>query len=122
MADEQLATQEPASRPELAAGPGQAAEHLGPESHHPSPAKYVGIAILLAIITGLEVALYYIKMPAGLLVGFLMVLAFLKFTMVAAFFMHLKFDSPMLRRMFVAGIVLASVIYTVVLFSLRVLV
>src|SRR3954452_11258629 len=118
MSDEEgaVATEEPAT-PELEAAPGhEAAEHHGAEhGGHPSPVKYVGIAILLAIITGLEVALYYIHMPSALLVIFLLVLAFLKFTMVAAFFMHLKFDSPMLRRMFILGIILASVIYTVVL-------
>ena len=53
---------------------------------------------------------------------FLMALAFLKFVMVAAFFMHLKFDSPMLRRLFITGIVLAAVVYTVALLTLRVLV
>ena len=125
MADEEgaVATEEPAT-PELEAAPGHgAAEHHGAEhGGHPSPVKYVGIAILLAIITALEVALYYINMPEGLLVAFLMVLAFLKFTMVAAFFMHLKFDSPMLRRVFITGIILASVVYTVALLTLRVLV
>ena len=125
MADEgALATteEEPAT-PELEAAPGHAAlMHVGAEHAHPSPAKYVAIAVLLAIITALEVALYYLNMPAGLLVAFLLVLAFLKFSMVAAFFMHLKFDSPMLRRVFIAGIILASVVYTVALLTLRVLV
>jgi len=118
-----VATEEPAPTPELAAIAGHdALIHHGQEHSHPSPAKYVGIAILLAIITALEVALYYINMPEGLLVAFLMVLAFLKFTMVAAFFMHLKFDSPMLRRVFITGIILAGVVYTVAMLTLRVLI
>jgi cytochrome c oxidase subunit 4 len=117
-----VATEE-AQTPELEAGPDHAALlHQGAEHSHPSPAKYVGIAILLALITALEVGLYYIHMPAALLVAFLMVLALLKFTMVAAFFMHLKFDSPMLRRVFMTGIILAGVVYTVALLTLRVLV
>jgi cytochrome c oxidase subunit 4 len=120
-----VATEEQPEAPaELEAGSpsGLALVHHAPEHSHPSPAKYVGIAILLALITALEVGLYYIDMPEALLVIFLMILAFLKFTMVAAFFMHLKFDSPMLRRMFVAGIILAGVVYTVALLTLRVLV
>jgi cytochrome c oxidase subunit 4 len=117
-----VATDEPAATPELTAAPGHGAVELHAEHSHPSPAKYVGIAILLAIVTALEVALYYIEMPEGLFVAFLMVLAFIKFTMVAAFFMHLKFDSPMLRRVFILGIVLAGVVYTVALLTLRVLV
>ena len=127
MADDEsaaaVATEEPAATPELEAAPGHdPLLHRGLEHTHPSPVKYVGIAILLAIITALEVGLYYINMPEGLLVAFLMVLAFLKFTLVAAFFMHLKFDSPMLKRLFITGIILAGVIYTVVLLTLRVLV
>ena len=132
MADEQegaVATQEEAATeaepatPELEAGEHHGALlHHGGEHSHPSVQKYIGIALLLGIITALEVGLYYIHMPEWLMVVFLMVLAFLKFTMVAAFFMHLKFDSPMLRRVFITGIVLAAVVYTVALLTLRVLV
>jgi cytochrome c oxidase subunit IV len=120
-----VATEEqPEATPELEAGSpsGLALVHHAPEHTHPSPAKYVGIAMLLAVITALEVGLYYIDMPEALLVIFLMILAFLKFTLVAAFFMHLKFDSPMLRRVFIAGIILAGLVYTVALFTLRVLI
>jgi cytochrome c oxidase subunit 4 len=116
--------QEEAATPELEAGApsGLALVHHAPEHTHPSPAKYVGIAALLAVITGVEVALYYIHMAEWLMVSFLMVLAFLKFTLVGAFFMHLKFDSPMLRRLFVTGIILAGVVYSIALFTLSVLV
>ena len=125
-----VATEEPQTEaeqtPELEAGdPGQAGlalVHHAPEHTHPSPAKYVGIAIFLAIITGLEVGLYYITMPEWLVVVLLLTLATIKFALVAAFFMHLKFDSPMLRRVFITGIILAGVVYSVALFTLRVLV
>jgi cytochrome c oxidase subunit 4 len=119
-----VATEEPPpTTPELEAAPGQGATlHHGAGHSHPSPVKYVGIAVLLGLITALEVGLYYINMPEGLLVAFLMVLAALKFALVAAFFMHLKFDSPVLRRLFITGIILAGVVYTVVLFTLRVLI
>ena len=131
MADEEstaVATEEPdePTTPELEAGDqgpsGLALVHHAPEHTHPSPVKYVGIAILLAVITALEVALYYIKMPAALMVGMLLILATLKFSLVAAFFMHLKFDSPMLRRVFITGIILAGVVYFVALTTLRVLI
>ena len=124
MADTEVTEEPEAATPELEAGApsGLALVHHAPEHSHPSPVKYVGIAILLAVITGLEVALYYIPMPEALMVTFLMVLAVLKFTMVGAFFMHLKFDSPMLRKLFITGIILAGVVYTVALLTLRVLV
>jgi cytochrome c oxidase subunit 4 len=115
--------EEEAPTPELEAAPGHGATlHHGAGHEHPSTVKYVGIAILLGIITALEVVLYYIDMPEGLLVAFLMILAAMKFTLVASFFMHLKFDSPVLRRLFLTGIILAGVVYTVVLLTLRVLV
>ena len=125
MADTEVTEEQPeAATPELEAGApsGLGLVHHAPEHSHPSPVKYVGIAVLLAVITALEVALYYIEMPEALMVSFLMVLAVMKFTMVGAFFMHLKFDSPMLRRLFVTGIILAGVVYTVALLTLRVLV
>ena len=130
MAEEETAVvateeqEEAAATPELEAGAtsGLALVHHAPEHTHPSPAKYVGIAILLAVITAVEVAQYYIDMAEWLMVSFLMVLAFLKFTLVGAFFMHLKFDSPMLRRLFITGIVLAGVVYAIALFTLSVLV
>src|SRR5579884_3611419 len=115
MADEEaatgaVATEEVPATPELEAAPGHdPLLHAGAGHAHPSPVKYVGIAMLLAIITSLEVAVYYIKMADALMVSFLLVLAILKFSLVAAFFMHLKFDSPMLRRVFVAGIILAGI-------------
>ena len=125
MADTEITEEQPeAATPELEAGApsGLGLVHHAPEHSHPSPVKYVGIAILLAVITALEVALYYIDMPEALMVSFLMVLAVMKFTMVGAFFMHLKFDSPMLRRLFITGIILAGVVYTIALLTLRVLV
>ena len=134
MADEEeessVATEEPQAEPEqtpeLEVGdPGQAGlalVHHAPEHTHPSPAKYVGIAVFLAIVTAVEVALYYITMPEWLIVILLLILATAKFAIVAAFFMHLKFDSPMLRRVFITGIVLAGVVYFVALTTLRVLI
>jgi cytochrome c oxidase subunit IV len=82
---------------------------------HPTPRKYVWIAIILAIVTALEVAIYYVPALEGVLVPSLIAFALIKFIMVALYFMHLKFDSRLFRRFFVTGIVLALVIFTVVL-------
>ena len=98
--------------------------HVDAASHgdveHPGEAEYVRIAVILALITGLEVAVYYIGALKSVLIPILVVLAVTKFTMVALFFMHLKFDSKLFRRLFVAGIVLALVVYTIALTSLHV--
>jgi caa(3)-type oxidase subunit IV len=86
--------------------------------HHPSPRKYVWVAIILAIVTGIEVAIYYIDSIASnhtLLITSLLVFAVIKFVMVGGYFMHLKYDSPIFRRFFITGLVLAMVVFGVVL-------
>ena len=111
-----------AENPALEAAPGHdPAAIVHGEHGHPGPAKYVGIALVLAFVTAIEVALYYIDLPDLLLVALLLGLAFIKFAMVAAYFMHLKFDSRLLRRLFVTGIILAIAVYTVALVTMDVL-
>ena len=85
---------------------------------HPSPRKYVWVAIILAIVTAIEVAIYYIPAIAdrpGLLVTSLLIFALIKFVMVGAYFMHLKYDNPAFRRFFVVGIVTALFVFGIVL-------
>ena len=84
-------------------------------SHHPSPRQYVNIGIILAIVTAAEVAVSYIDALEDLLVPMLIVMAVIKFILVASWFMHLRFDSRMFRRLFVAGIVLALVVFAIAL-------
>jgi cytochrome c oxidase subunit IV len=97
--------------------PGQRAQvALSGEDHaHPGPKVYVQVALWLALATAIEVALYYLDMPAGLFIGILLFLMIVKFATVAAFFMHLKYDAPLFRRLMVTGIVLAIAVYMIVL-------
>ena len=83
--------------------------------HHPGPRQYVVIAIVLAVITAAEVAVYYIESVDQLLVPVLIVFAFVKFFLVVSWFMHLRFDSRLFLRLFVTGLVLAGVVFAVVL-------
>lgn len=128
MADSETTTTtavEPAAPAALEAG-GGAGSGAGAHEHgahgHPNTIQYIAIGVLLAVVTGIEVGIYYIDMSDKLLVAILLGLAFIKFSTVAAYFMHLKFDSHLLRRVFIAGIALAAAIYTVVLFAMDVLV
>jgi cytochrome c oxidase subunit IV len=110
-----------ASPAALEAGPTE--EHDEDDNHgHPTTLQYVSIALLLSVVTGIEVGIYYIDMDDWLLVSILLSLAGIKFGTVAAYFMHLKFDNLILRRLFITGIILAAVIYTIVLFTLDILV
>ena len=92
------------------------------EGHHPSEGQYVVIAGILAVLTGIEVTLSYLKVGGsqGVTNGALLVLAAIKFAMVAMFFMHLRFDKPVVRRLFVTGLVLAVLVYVAYLSTLHV--
>ena len=117
-------TQTPAAPPEAPdeAQPADADEH--PEHHeHPSDRQYVKIALILGALTALEVATYFESvhhLGDAALYALLIVLMVLKFIYVAAWFMHLKFDSVLLRRIFTAGIVLALGVYLVMLTAFRI--
>ena len=95
-----------------------AAEHVDSndeEHEHPSDAKYMQIAAILAFVTALEVGTYFVEMPGAVLIPLLMVMMVYKFFYVAAWFMHLRFDSPLFTKFFVTGLVLATVVYGVLL-------
>jgi len=89
---------------------------------HPSPLKYVMIAVVLCAVTALEIAVSYMEgdIPDGLIVVLLLGMAVVKFFLVAAWYMHLQTDKPIFRRFFVLGIVAAIVLYVVVLATLHV--
>jgi cytochrome c oxidase subunit IV len=86
-------------------------------AHHPGVRDYVIVAVALAVATAFEVALYYLSLPGALLIFLLLFLMALKFALVVLYFMHLRFDNPLFRRLFVAGLLLALTVYTVVLVS-----
>ncbi len=98
------------------------ADAAGDHGAHPTEALYIKVAVILAIVTAIEVGLYYTKFSDVVTNVALMVLAAIKFVMVAAYFMHLKFDSKLLRRLFVTGFFLAAGIYVAYLMTLGVFV
>lgn len=83
--------------------------------HHPHPREYVKIAVILAVLTAIEVAISYIDALSGVLVPMLGALAIAKFAMVVGYFMHLKFDSKLFRYLFVTGLGFALVVFLIVL-------
>jgi cytochrome c oxidase subunit 4 len=89
------------------------------EHKHPSDRQYVVIAAILAIITAAEVATYALDWfedaSTTLLVATLFPMMILKFAIVCAYFMHLKYDNPLFRRIFVFGLVLAVAVYCIAL-------
>ncbi len=95
--------------------------HAG-EAHddsHPTDLFYLKIAGILAFFTALEVGTYFIEdtAPRWFIFASLSVLMVIKFAMVAAYFMHLKYDTKWFRYVFGAGLVLALGVYFIFLFS-----
>jgi cytochrome c oxidase subunit IV len=98
---------------ETTSTPATAAQHA-----HPGPLEYIRVAVFLAVVTGFEVAIYYVRSAKGILAPVLIVLSVVKFAMVGLYFMHLKFDTHLFRRLFILGIILALIVYAVALTTL----
>ena len=85
---------------------------------HPGPEVYVTVGFILAVITMLEVGIYYIDMVTGALVTILMALSGLKFVLVVLWFMHLRFDNKLFTVFFSGALLLVLALFVVVLTSL----
>ena len=78
---------------------------------HASLKTYIQVAVVLAIITAVEVATLYVPgIPKHLLVASLLGMSVVKFVLVVGFFMHLKYDSSIMRAMFIGPLVLSILI------------
>jgi len=83
------------------------------EHEHISDWGYVKVAALLGAITAVEVFTYFESVVdwGKALIPALLVMMVVKFGIVVAYFMHLKFDSPMFTRVFVTGLLFAIGVY-----------
>ena len=88
-------------------GPGPTGVEHPEHGAHASVGFYWMIGIILAVITGIEVAIFYIPALASVLVPVLLALSAAKFLLVVMFFMHLKFDSKVFTALFLSGLSLA---------------
>ena len=88
------------------------------ETHinHPTPKRYVQIAIILGVLTAIEIALYYTEDLVGIFTApLLIILAVGKFVIVVGWFMHLRFESKMVNRFFTGGMILALILFAIVM-------
>jgi cytochrome c oxidase subunit 4 len=86
------------------------------ESHEIPDRTFITIALILAVLTALEVAATEVSgFPEAILVPWLLILMVLKFYIVIAYFMHLKWDSKIFSLMFYLGLAFAVVLYAVML-------
>ena len=89
--------------------------HAGTGAHagggHATLKTYINVAIVLAIITAIEVATLYVPgIPNGILVTSLLLMSIVKFILVVGFFMHLKYDAGVMRAVFVGPLILSILI------------
>lgn len=89
---------------------------------HASDRLFVKIFFGLVFVTALEVAWSYMPFEdtdsrawTAVYWGGLMLMMGFKFFVIAAYFMHLKFDNQLLTRIFYAGVVLAVAVYLIAL-------
>lgn len=84
---------------------------------HPSDWQYIKIALILGVITAVEVFTYFESVVdwGAWLVPSLIFMMIVKFWLVATWFMHLRFDSPIFGKLFAAGLFLAIGVYVIAL-------
>jgi caa(3)-type oxidase subunit IV len=89
------------------------------EHAHPGPALYLRVALILFVMTALEVLAFEVSHRAGaplhglvkpLLNEILITLSAAKFALVAMFYMHLKQDSRIFAGLFLFPLIIAAVI------------
>lgn len=116
--DEPTTTANPLAAQTVTYGEGHPHAGIG---GHAGDSEYVRIALVLGALTAIEVALSY----AGGLHGLFLIIPLfavmaIKFGLVGAYFMHLRYDSRMLSRVFYFGLATAVSVYVVALLSLKI--
>lgn len=69
---------------------------------------FVQLAMILAVITGVEIVLIYIPLAKWFIVTSLLILSLVKFLLVIFIFMHLKWDKLFCTILFFIGLILAG--------------
>ncbi len=81
------------------------------EAHiHPGASVYVPVAIVLVILTGLEILVYYLNVAPVVMVPVVIFLGLANIVLSAAFYMHLRYDNRVLTGMFSFAGLLASLL------------
>lgn len=92
------------------------------EEAHPSVTTYIKVAIILAIITIVEVGVFYLDFNRTAFILVFIGMSGVKFIIVIMFYMHLKFDNILFSRLFIGGVILAAAVMFSLLALFRVLV
>src|SRR5205807_10419857 len=79
-----------------------------PGGEHATVGTYVLVALVLTVVTALEVGVIYVRRLAPIVVPLLLAMSAAKFALVALFFMHLRYESRVPTLLFVGPLLLAS--------------
>ena len=97
-------------------------EHANPDHAHEHPTwkQYKWVALILTLITVLEVWAYYIPtlVASPFFVPLLLIMSAAKFIIVVMFYMHLKYDHRLFRALFTGPLTIAMATLIGLLFLL----
>src|SRR5437764_13864517 len=79
-----------------------------PGGGHATVGTYVRVALVLTVVTALEVGVIYVRRLAPIVVPLLLAMSAAKFALVALFFMHLRYESRVPTLLLVGPLLLAS--------------
>jgi cytochrome c oxidase subunit 4 len=85
-------------------------------SSHPTTGTYLTIALILTVITLVEVGVFYVPAFAAVLAPLLLILSAGKFLLVVMFYMHLKGDNKLFTMVFSGPLVLAAFVMLALMF------
>lgn len=80
------------------------------ERSNPTAKTFVGIGLVLFVLTAAEFGIVYLEGFQPLVLAGLALFSVLKFILVVGYFMHLRWDSKLLTWVFAVGMVLAVII------------
>ena len=82
---------------------------MGIEKEHPTWSTYWKVAVLLTVITVVEVWIYYTPLKeTRAFVPMLLTMSLVKFVTVIAFYMHLRYDHKLFRALFIGPLLIAA--------------
>ena len=83
---------------------------MGIEHEHPTWSTYWKVATILTLITVVEVWIYYVPaiVASRAFVPMLLIMSAVKFFIVVAFYMHLRYDHKLFRALFTGPLIIAA--------------
>ena len=91
------------------------------EHPHPTAGTYIRVAVILTVLTVIEVGVFYVPAFHPVLVPVLLTLSAVKFAIVVMFYMHLKMDSKFFTFLFGGPLLLAAAVMLGLMFLFGVL-